>query len=345
VNGHKIDPIVIDDQTSPSVSVTATQQAISEGAVGIVSDTPLFFEDAKYAQQAGIPVTGGAFDGSEWGTQPNTNMFPSDTQNTEPSYPWTTLEGQLFKKYGGSVLGTFGYGVSPSSTNATYASAKSVQAAGLKVGVMDTSVPFGSESFGTEALSAKSAGVNAFTSQMDVNSNIALLAAMQQNGVDPKVTIFATGFEDSLPGSNVWSTAQGAYFVTAFRPWNIPATPGVTAQEAAFKKYAHFTGSQFPDYGQEEAYMGADLMIQGLEKAGANPTSASTIKALRATTSYSGDGILPVSLNYSTNFGYNTKTECLWLEKATKSGFDPVSAHQSCSQYIPGSSALTPPKI
>jgi hypothetical protein len=180
---------------------------------------------------------------------------------------------------------------------------------------------------------------------MDVNSDIALLAAMQQNGVEPKVSIFATGFGDNLPGSNVWQTVQGAYFVTSARPWNIPANAGVEAEQAAFRKYAHFTASQFPDYGQSEAYLGADLMIHGLESAGANPTPASTIKALRATTAYNADGILPVTLNYSVNFGYNTKTECLWLEKATKSGFDPVSASPSCAQVIPGSTALTPPKI
>jgi ABC-type branched-subunit amino acid transport system substrate-binding protein len=179
-------------------------------------------------------------------------MFPSDTQNTDPAYPWNSLTGQLFKKYGGTLVGTYGYGISPASTDATYASAKSAQSVGLKVGVMDTSVPFGSESFGTEALAAKSAGVNAYTAQMDVNSNIALLQAMQQNGVHPTVTLFYTGYADSLPGSNVWSTVQGVHFVTAFRPWNIPPTPGVTAQEAAFKKYAHFTGSQFPDSGQHD---------------------------------------------------------------------------------------------
>jgi branched-chain amino acid transport system substrate-binding protein len=79
INGHKLVGIVIDDQTSPTVITTAVQQAISDGAIGIVANSPLFFLGAKYAQAAGIPVTGGSYDGSEWGTQPNTSMFPSDT--------------------------------------------------------------------------------------------------------------------------------------------------------------------------------------------------------------------------------------------------------------------------
>ena len=71
-------------------SVTAVQQAISEGAIGLVNDTPFFFNAYKYAQQAGIPVTGGSFDGPEWGEQPNTNMFASDVGSIDPNYPLST---------------------------------------------------------------------------------------------------------------------------------------------------------------------------------------------------------------------------------------------------------------
>jgi branched-chain amino acid transport system substrate-binding protein len=345
VNGHQIDPIVIDDQTSPTQIVVAVQQAIADGVTGIVSNSALMFEAAKYAQKAGIPVTGGGFDGSEWGTQPNTNMFPSDATNTDPTSPWSKLEGNFLKSHGGTVLGTYGYGISPESTHATYAVANSAQAAGMKVGVMDVSVEFGSESFGTEALAAKSGGVNALTAQMDVNSNLALLAALKQNGVNPKVVHFATGYQSSLINSNVWSTAQGVYFATQFRPWNITPTPGITAQMAAFKKYAGFKSGDFPDFGQNEAYLGADLMITGLEKAGANPTPESTIKALRSITAYNAGGILPVTLDYSTNFGYNTKEECVWNEVAGKSGFTAASATPSCAPYVEGSTSLVAPKL
>ncbi len=63
VNGHKLVPLVIDDQTSPTEITTAVQSAISKGVFGIVSQSPLFFEAAKYPQQAGIPVTGSYSDG------------------------------------------------------------------------------------------------------------------------------------------------------------------------------------------------------------------------------------------------------------------------------------------
>ena len=58
VNGHKLVPLVIDDQTSPSEITTAVQDAISKGAFGIVAQSPVFFLAAKYPQEAGMPVTG-----------------------------------------------------------------------------------------------------------------------------------------------------------------------------------------------------------------------------------------------------------------------------------------------
>ena len=115
VNGHKLVPLVIDDQTSPTVIATALQDALSKGAFGIVSQSPLFFLADKIPNQQGVPVTGSYDDGPEWGTQPFTNMFASDHGSTNPKSPVNTLVGSFLKSHGGTVLGTYGYGISPSS--------------------------------------------------------------------------------------------------------------------------------------------------------------------------------------------------------------------------------------
>ena len=67
IDGHKITGVVLDDQTSPTEIATAVQDAVSKNPAGIVSTSPLFFLADKYPQQAGLPVTGGFFDGPEWG--------------------------------------------------------------------------------------------------------------------------------------------------------------------------------------------------------------------------------------------------------------------------------------
>ena len=116
VNGHKLIPLVIDDQTSPTQIATAVQSAMSKGAIGIVSASPLFFLAAKYPQEQGVPVTGSYTDGPEWGQQPYTNMFSSDLGSVDPSYPVNTLEGKILRQFGGTVLGSYGYSISPSSS-------------------------------------------------------------------------------------------------------------------------------------------------------------------------------------------------------------------------------------
>src|ERR1019366_9633657 len=95
VNGHKIIPLVINDDTSPTTVVTAVQDAISKGALGIVANSALFFAAAKYHQQQGVPVTGNFSDGPEWGEQPYTNMFASDDGSVNPKYPVNTGAGSF----------------------------------------------------------------------------------------------------------------------------------------------------------------------------------------------------------------------------------------------------------
>jgi branched-chain amino acid transport system substrate-binding protein len=336
INGRKIDPIVFNDQGSTTTVVTAVQQAISEGAVGIVNDTPFFFAAYKAAQQAGIPVTGGSFDGPEWGQQPNTNMFASDTGSTDVHYPINVGLAQFLKSHGGTILGSYGYGISSSSARAATGTGTAAKDAGMKVGVVDISVPFGSVSFTTEALAAKSAGVNALYGTMDNDSNFAILTAMQQAGVKLKVVAFPTGYEPDIIHSTVWKAVQGVFFSAEFRPTSLPS-PGTKTMVAALQKYQHRKPADFPTYNIYESYVGADLMIQGLTLAGKNPTSATVIKKLRGIKSYNADGILPDTINFSTIFGHNLPKSCGWYMEAEKNGFKATTTAPVCSGYLPNS--------
>ena len=337
VNGHKFEGIVIDDQTSPSSDPTAVQDAVSKGVTGIVSVSPLFFLGAKYAQQAGIPVTGGFFDGPEWGEQPYTNMFASDAGSVDPKYPVSSLYGNIVRKYGGTVVGSYGYGISPSAVRSATGFAESSQRQGLKVGVLDVSVPYGSVDFATEALAAKQKGVNVIWTSMDDNSDFALVTAMKQAGVKLKTIILPTGYEPSVVNSPAWADLQGAYFFSGFRPLILP-NAGTRQMAAALQKYEHRAPSDFPTYDIYESWVGADLMIRGLELAGKNPTSAGVIKALRGVASYNADGLLPTPLDYATNFGHDEKKNCQWILQAKKSGFVLTSKQPVCGSDIPGTS-------
>ena len=337
VNGHMIDPIVINDQGSLTTVVTAVQQAISEGVVGIVNDTPFFFAAYKYPQQAGIPVTGGSFDGPEWGEQPNTNMFASDTGSIDPKYPVNIGLAKFLKAKGGTVVGSYGYNVSPSSLRAAVGFADSAKTVGMKVGVLDTSVPFGSVAFTTEALTAKSAGVNTLDGTMDNDSNFALITALEQAGVKLKAVSFPTGYEPDIIHTPVWQAVQGVYFTAEFRPFSI-SDAGTEQMAAALKKYEHRSSSDFPTFNIYESWLGADLMITGLQTAGSNPTHSAVIKALRGLKSYNGNGLLPHPINYATIFGHDLAQTCFWVLRAEKTGFTTVSSNPVCGKDLPGTS-------
>jgi branched-chain amino acid transport system substrate-binding protein len=335
VNGHMLVPLIIDDQTSPSAVATAVQEADSK-AFAIVSQSPLFFLAAKYPHQAGIPVTGSYSDGPEWGQKPYTNMFASDVGSLNPKYPVTTLAGNFLKQHGATVLGTYGYGISPSSSRAAIQTADSFKHAGGKVGVLNTSVPFGGVTFTSDALVAKQNHVDALVPEMDNNSNFALAEALKQSGVKLRASLFATGYQPSVINSPVWSSLQGDYFYSLFRPWSLPDA-GTKQMQSAMEKYDGYSKSDFPSFSEYEAWLGADLMIKGLQLAGKNPTHASVIKALRGVTSYNANGLLPITLDYATDFGHDSKS-CAWIVKANETGFTPVSSQPFCGTDIPGTS-------
>ncbi len=339
VNGRKINLSIVDDQTNPPLTSTAVQGAISKGAIGIVSNSPFFYLAAKYAQQAGIPVTGNSADGPEWGEQPYTNMFDAFRGSENPTEPVNSIYGSFLKTHGGTVIGSYGYGVSPLSADEAIGAAESFQRAGGRVGVEDTSVPFGSVDFTSEGLIAKENHVNAILPTMDDDSDFALVTALKQEGVKLKAVLLSTGYEPSIVHSPEWSSLQGAYFLSLARPFSLP-NAGTEQMAAALTKYAGFTKSEFPSYGQDLSWLGCDLMIEGLQRAGQNPSRASVVKALRGIKSYNGNGLLPITINYSAVFGHDLP-QCAWVLRAQKSGFVPISSKPFCGTDYAGTSTRT----
>lgn len=335
VDGRRIVPMVIDDNTSPTQAATAAQEAITRGAIGIVAATPVFFAADKYPEQAGIPVTGASVDGPEWGEKPFTNMFASDVGSVNPTYPAGTALGAFLRKHGGTVIGSYGYGIAPLSAHSAQTAAQSFDHAGGRTGVLDTSVPFGAVDFTTAALVAKTKGVNAVYAGLQNDSNVALLTALQQAGVKLKAALFPTGFQADLVGTPAWKYLVGDYFLAEFRPFQLPDAATRT-MGSALQRYAHRRPSDFPDFGVYEGWLGADLMIKGLQGAGRNPTSAKVITALRHLRAYDGGGLLPETIDYATVFGKGPVPACDWYMRAEPKGFVPVSSRPFCGTPIPG---------
>ncbi len=344
VNGHKLVGLVIDDQTNPSTLVTGVDEAISRGAIGIDANDPIFGDGgSKAAQEAGIPVTGDSSDGPEWGTQPNTNMFGTGTSGSvDPKYPVSTLYSNALKQFGKANVALYALAISPDSVQANSAESQSLERGDpeAKVVVNDTQVPYTTgTNFGTEALSAKDAGVNVVWSNLAGNDNAPLSIAFKQAGVKLKAMYFPDGYSPALIHTPAWPDVQGDTFEVLTHPWYEPDA-GTEAMQSAMEKYAGWTKSDFPTFTQVEAWLGAELLIQGIQMAGSNVTHANVIKELRSIKSWNGDGLLPFNIDFATDFGHMSSPNCIWLTKAEKNGYVPEGKNPVCGTYIPGTTSV-----
>lgn len=339
IDGRQIKLDVVDDQSTPSGDATAAQDLISKGVFGVIGETPFLFGGYKPLQAAGVPVTGGGYDGPEWGLQPNTNMF-SISGPVDPHYPANTGAALFMKNLGVSTVAAFGYGPSPSSTAAAKGFIVGAQTVGLKKGYLDTSIPFGSVQAGPIALSLKGSGSDGLYMPLDDNTNFAIITAAKQAGVSLKVAISATGYGQALlDDTAALGPANGTYFQTVGEPVELN-TPATQAFQAALAQYGNFKG--VPGFDWYEGWASTDLMIQGLQMAGQNPTRKAFIDGLHTVTNYDANGLLtPANLTLSL-FGQAPQTTCVYFVQLQGSKFVPVPANgkPSCGTLVPNSNQL-----
>ena len=284
-------------------------------------------------------MTGSYSDGPEWGQQPYTNMFAADAGSVDPKYPVNTQAGAFFKSHGAKVLGTYGYGISPSSSRAAVQTAQSFQHAGGKVGVARHVHPVRRRCVHQHRAGGQAGPRQRLAPEMDSNSNYALATALKQAGVQAK-GLFATGYEPDVINSPAWSSLQGDYFASLYRPWVLPDA-GTEQMQAAMEKYAHFTKSDFPTFSQYEAWAGADLMIKGLRAGGPQPDQGRRDQGPPGPEVLQRQWPPAQSIDYATVFGHDEPQQCTWVMQAEKTGFTPVSSKPFCGTDIPGTSTAT----
>lgn len=333
VNGHQIKLIVRDDQTSPTENATATQSLLAQGVLAIINDSPVTFGSTTITQKEGVPVVGSATDGYEWGEQPNTNMFSLSYSLWDPKEPVYALSPAIWK--GVSPVASFGYSISPSSSESAKAFTYAARKFGLKVGYLDTGLPYGTVNATSIALELKSNHVEGMYLPLDDNTNFAILTSAKQAGAPLRVTVSATGYGQALlDDSAAVPAAQGVYFPTVGEPVELH-TAATKLLQSALAKYGHLTG--VPDFSAYEGWASADLMIKGLQLAGKTATRASIIKNLRKVTSYNAGGLLPTPINF-TQFGKDPKKLCSYYTILRGKQFVVANAGKPvCSSLLPDS--------
>ncbi len=326
VHGHRLVLDVEDDQSSPSENQTAAQLLVQKGAFGIIEDTSFTFGAAKYLSQQGVPVTGAAIDGPEWGQQPNTNMFSVTGIGSTPiggKYYTYDTNARFLRAIGVTKLA----GVAFAIQSAIQANSSTFQA-GAPLGIsqcyVNNSVPFGAVDFTAAVLAIKSAHCNGLVAATLLSTDIALSNALEQAGLTGIKQLYYTGYDQNLLDQpKAMASMAGDYTTTAVN--YADPTPGARNMLAQLKKYTPFRGS-IPSLNISQGWAAADLMIKGLELAGRNPTRQSFISRLRQVDHYTAGGLYPnpgVSFRHFGTVAQFPKTGCSYYMKITANGFVP----------------------
>jgi len=333
VNGRQIKLVVEDNQSTPQGEATAAQILVQQKHVfGDISWEPLTFAAAKYYNQNGVPVVGDALDGTEWGQQPNTNMFSFIP--TDPHYPATTVTGAIFKQIGVTNAGVF-CNVNPACIAGAKDNVASIKAAGIKVGYQNFSLPFGPFDFTGDVITLKHLGINGVTLAAETDTDAALASSIRNEGVIVK-QLYATGYQASTLATPSGAAAfNGAYFNSDWVPVE-SHTPVADAWVANLKKYDPSYPGGAPSFGVAGGWIAADLFIKGLEVAGQNPTRQSYISGLQGVSNYTAGGLLPTPRDFSlAQFGKLPAQNCAYYVQAEGTQFVPKG--QVCGTVIPNS--------
>ncbi|MGO8864444.1 MAG: ABC transporter substrate-binding protein [Acidimicrobiales bacterium] len=333
-DGYDIKYVVGDTTTSPTGALTAAQKLVEEDHVSaVIGNSAVFFGAAPYLTANHIPVIGVAEDGGEWTTAKNMySVFgflnPADVSSTA---------GLLYKLLGAHIMGTLGYGISPSSADSAKGTAVSAQAAGLKVGYLNADFPFGGTNVAPEALAMKTAGVDGLYGSVDPNTNFALITALRQDGDHLKVAVLPDGYGGDLTqaGPGALASGQGVYFELSYEP--VEMHTAATEQFASYLKKAGVSG--LPTYAEYNGYISVAALVDALKTAGTNPTPQKLISSLAGVKNFNAAGLLG-SHSFDLNDRAGTAVgigACEYVTKLSGTNFELVKgADPICGKQIAG---------
>jgi branched-chain amino acid transport system substrate-binding protein len=239
-------------------------------------------------------------------------------------------------------MGVLAYKISASST----ASAENLQKyavpqAGMKAAYTNTSLDFGTTDVGPLVLGIKNSGADGLYLPLDADTNFAIVQGLQQNGVNMKANILATGYSQDLLDQPIAKTIKPTdVMFTGYRPVELGGK-AVKEFQANLKKYVGLTG--VPDYGTYTGYIACDMAILGLQNAGKNPTRQGFVDAIRRTNNgkYDGAGLLCAPLDLSlAAYGKVAPTTCTWFVTVKDGKFTVLNKGKPFTGKLVGNPAL-----
>jgi branched-chain amino acid transport system substrate-binding protein len=342
VDGHKLELITEDEQSTPGGDLLAAQILVSKGVFAVMEVDADAFGGAAYLHKLGMPVIGVAQDGPEWGEQPNTNMFAiASLSGTTPinGYFYTyDSTGAELKALGITKLAQVVFN-NPAAINGatdTFQAAKSV---GISK-CLDELVPSDNSNFGPIALQMKNLGCNGVDVLSILSTCTGLATALKQADVNAKL-LCATGYDQNLlEQPQALAAMQGTYTTAAINVLSDP-TPPVKLFLSRLNKYTPTWGGGIPNDEVGYSYENADLVIKGLELAG-GPNRQAFISKLRQVSDYTAEGLMttPDIFSHFGTLGMFPKESCTPLLEVKGKAYVPIDHGKAiCGGLIRGSKA------
>jgi len=345
IHGHKLKLIVKNDDSTPTQYANAAKELVADGVTVVINYSSFGFAGEPYLEKAGIPVVGSAFTGPQWTTKSDTNLFtwavPSESPIGGYLYTYTTL-GKLLKDLHVASFGGLGYGISPSSTDSILEADTAVKDVGLKVCYTNNTITFGATTFTSDVLQIKAAHCGAVAGSFVESSDLGLSTDMKHAGLTKVKQIFFTGYD----ATTTKTASSRAGFDGDYAEAEVTFSPpnhGGDVLLSILKKYDHAYTGGIPAYGLLGSTISAQLVAYGLERAGANPTSASFAKALRKVKSWNDTGLLPTPAIFT---GFGTlkmfpKTDCEYYEQLVGSTWKTFGNGPVCGTLVKSIKAST----
>jgi len=340
VNGRKIDVEYVDDQSSPDNLKIAQDLVQNRDVFSVVNDSALAFFAYRYLVGAGVPVIGGGYDGNYYYDKGNESIFSGLGSSSPIEKSTYDTSAKLMKKLGGTKMAAIGYGISPSSSeNAKSQINYAAPAAGLQGTYLNNTVEFGSTDVGPVVLGIKNSGADAVYMPLNPETNFAIVQGLQQNGVQTKVTVLATGYGQALLDSPVAQVlTEHDVLLNSFKPIELGGK-SVKQFMADRKKYAGATG--VPAFGDYTGYVTCDMFVTGLEAAGKNLTRQGFVDGLRKINNYPAAGLTCAPYDLSAaNFGKTSTTNCSWFTAVKNGKFEVLNGGKPLTGKLVGDPAV-----
>ena len=155
---------------------------------------------------------------------------------------------------------------------------------------------------------------------LNPDTAFAVVAGLRQAGHEMKAIVAPTGYgADLLESPPAVEAGQGVTFTTSITPIEL-GTPATQHFSQALSEYAG-SKSGVPSFSQIQGWLGADMLLHGLEVAGCDASQADFMTALRQDKTWDGGGLYPRTADLTT---VEYAQSCSYYVKLSGEQFVPV---------------------